>query len=79
MFAEPLRVARFIELMVGEIEYGDDNLALLGDNVIAVLSQENEACQKSGALVPVDKAVISRKTGRVRGSQVKQIRLPACE
>lgn len=58
MVAEPLRIAHFVELMAGELEHGGDNLGLFGDNVIAILGQKNNACQESGAFVPVGKAVV---------------------
>ena len=73
--AEPLRIAHFIELMVGELEHRGDNLGLFGYNVVAVLRQKHEARQESGTFIPVDKAVVLREARRIRGSQVKQIRL----
>ena len=58
MVAKPLRISKFIELMIGEPEHGCDNLGLFGYNVIAVFSQEDDACQESGPFVPIDKAMV---------------------
>ena len=56
--AEPLRIANFIELMVGEFEHGGDHLGLFGHNVVAVLGQKDDARQESRTFVSVDKAAV---------------------
>jgi hypothetical protein len=41
--------------MVGEIEHGEDNLALLGHDVIAVLSRKTKPVRKAVSLFPPTK------------------------
>jgi hypothetical protein len=55
--AEPQSIARLIELMVGELEHGGDNLGLFGHNVV-VCRPGRRRRQETGAFVPVNKAVI---------------------
>lgn len=71
MLPEPLRTANLIELMIGKLKHGSNNLGLLGHNLVAVHNQKNDARQESGTFVAVDKAMVWERPAVYAAGQIK--------